>query len=243
MLRFIAPVKPSVRAQAPLNLRLSMDDPAKVRDTIKHELTADDSDVRAEYLKYFSADVSSFTDAMARAFLNWRALDDEVKGDEKRAHVSALVYSAVTLQILSMKLFLSGYLIPAGNLQRQVLETIALALLCSGKQTGILERYMANQYSTNNAVTHVRRHAETLGLNEEALKILEQSRDFYHKYSHPTLMTIATHMSFSEKGLYVGASFDEGKLEQYKKEVDGRVNLSEVFSNFVDGVTANVSGW
>ena len=61
--------------------------------------------------------------------------------------------------------------------------------------------------------------------------------------SHPTPLTIATIMSFSEGGAYVGASFDEGKIEAYKKEVNGRVGLARVFPNFVDGVMANVAKW
>ncbi len=51
-------------------------------------------------------------------------------------------------------------------------------------------------------------------------------------------------MSFSQKGgLYVGASFDEGKLEAYKKEMSGRVSLAKAFSNFVDGFSSNVAKW
>ncbi len=57
-------------------------------------------------------------------------------------------------------------------------------------------------------------------------------------------MTLAIGMSFSQKGgLYVGASFDEGKVEAYKKETNGRVGLAKVFPNFVDGVTGNVAKW
>lgn len=222
-----------------------MKDLNEVRHTIERELTSDDPEIRAEYLKHFGADVSRFTNAMSDAFIKWRALDGRVKGDERRAHVSALVYSAITLQILSMKLFLTGCIIPAGNLQRQVLETIALALLCSGKETGVLDKYMANEYLANKAVAEVQQHAKTLKLHDDALQILKRARDFYHKYSHPNLLTIAIHISFSSSGgaLYVGASFDEGKLEQYKKEIAGRVGLSEVFGNFVDGVAQNVSAW
>jgi len=61
--------------------------------------------------------------------------------------------------------------------------------------------------------------------------------------SHPTPLTIATIMSFSEGGAYVGASFDKEKIEGYKKEVNGRVGLARVFPNFVDGVMANVAKW
>jgi len=133
--------------------------------------------------------------------------------------------------------------VAAGNTQRQVLETIALALLCSCKQLDILEGFMQDKYSTNNAVRDALRHKDKLNVKNGALEVLRDSRVFYHMYSHPTRATLASHIRFSDQGgaLYVGASFDEGKLEQYKKEVDGRVSLAEVLENFVQGVINNVS--
>ena len=46
-----------------------------------------------------------------------------------------------------------------------------------------------------------------------------------------------------EDGMYVGSSFDEGKLADYKKEVQSRISLANTFSNFIDGVRANVQKW
>ena len=216
----------------------------QARDTILKELTSDDSEVRGEYLKHFKGDTKTFSDAMARAFLKWREFDNAVKADEKRAHVSALVYIAITLHILSTKIFLSGQLIAAGNLFRQVLESIALALLCSGKELDVLKRFMENKYSSNDAVRDVLRHHQKLSLKGDALEVMNSSQDFYHKYSHVTKMTIAAAMSFSKTGgLYVGASFDDAKVDAYKKEMQGRVSLAGVFPNFVDGVAANVAKW
>ena len=216
----------------------------QARDTILKELTSDDSDVRAEYLKHFEADAKALAESMAQAFVKWREFDSEIKGDEKRAHVSALVYVAITLHVLSTKLLLSGQTVAAGNLFRQVIESIALALLCSGKDLQVLERFMEDKYSSNDAVRDVLRHHEKLSLKGDALAALKESQDFYHKYSHVTKMTIAVGMSFSEKGgLYVGSSFDDSKLEQYRKEVNGRVSLAKVFPNFIDGVANNVAKW
>jgi uncharacterized membrane protein len=215
----------------------------QARDTIRRELISDDEEVRGEYMKAFHASVETFSDAMAKAVLVWRSLDATVKGDERRAHVSALVYAAFTLHILSFKLFLSGHIVAAGNQFRQVIETIALALLCSSKDLDVLTRFMADQYSTNDAVTHVLRHAKQLGLKPDALQALKSAQEFYHRYSHITRLTLAVTISFSEEGTYVGASFDEGKIEAYKKEVDGRVGLAKVFTNFVAAVIANVAKW
>ena len=132
---------------------------------------------------------------------------------------------AIILHIHSMVLFLSGYMVAAGSLSRQAIESIALALVCSEKDLGILERFMEDRYSTDRAVRDALRHAEKLTLNSDGVKALCDNQKFYSKYSHPTPLTIAAVMSFSEGDLYVGAAFDEGKIEAYKKEVSSRVNL------------------
>jgi len=216
----------------------------QARKTILKELTSDDSEVRSDYLKLFELDAKTFADAMARAFMKWRTFDNEVKGNERRAHVSALVHTAITLHILSLKLFLSGQTVAAGNLFRQVIESIALALLCSGKDLDVLTRFMEDKYSSTAAVRDVLRHDEKLSLKGDALEALKDSQEFYHKYSHVTKMTIATGMSFSGNGgLYVGASYDKGKVEAYAKEVKGRLSLAKVFPNFIEGVATNVTKW
>jgi len=108
----------------------------QARDTIIKELTSDDSEVRGEYLKHFEADAKRFADSMAQAFIKWREFDNSIKDDEKRAHVSALVYIAITLNVLSMKVFLAGQTIAAGNL---FLEQFVGALFPGQVDTAVVE--------------------------------------------------------------------------------------------------------
>ena len=215
----------------------------EVRETITKEITSDDPEVRSEYLKHFGGQVEKFTNGMAHAFMNWRRLDAGVNEDVKLAHISALVYGAITLHILSMKLFLSGYPVASGNLFRQTAESIALALLCSGRHLGVLEKFIEEKYSANKAISHVIRHAKHLELNEDALLALRKTQEFYHNYSHFSLLTIASFLSLSQEGLYVGPAFDEGKIKPYEKEIIARVGLAEVFPTFIDAVNANIAKW
>jgi hypothetical protein len=207
------------------------------------EITADDPAVRASYLSRYSSQVEDFAMRMAAAVQSWRELDAGSGPDEERAYVSALVYCAITLHIQSMRLFLSGHIIAAGNLSRQVVESIALSLLCSKKELGFLKRSLADEYSPNLAVRDVVRSARKLGLRQDGVDVLKSAQTFFHKYSHPTKLTLAAITAFSGEGLYVGASFDEGKVAQYDQEMSGRVSLANVFSNFVAGVRINVDKW
>jgi hypothetical protein len=220
-----------------------VDNHAETRARIRAEVTADDPDIRARFLQRYGAQVDAFCDAMAEATLAWRAFDVDSDKNEKKAYVSALIYSAITLHIASMKLFLAGHPVAAGNLSRQVVEAIAIALLSSGRELNVLERFMQDKYSPGDAVRDVCRHSEKLNLLQEGVVPLVEAQKFYHLYSHPTKMTIASITSFSEDGYYVGASFDQGKVDKYDKEVAGRVSLAMVFPNFVDVVNANVAKW
>lgn len=213
----------------------------QARDTIFKELISDDSGVRAEYLKHFEADAKHFCEAMARAVVAWRALD--AAKDERSGTVAALAYAAIMLHVVSFKLFLSGHIVAAGNLFRQVVESIALALLCSKPDIGVLDRFITDKYSSNDAVRDVLRAWGKLGLKADAAQPLKDSETFYHKYSHISHLTLASLTSSSEDGIYVGASFDDGKLDAYKKEVAGRVSLADAFESFIAGVKANVAKW
>lgn len=215
----------------------------EIRNTITAEIKSDDAEIRAEYFKHFKPDIEKFIDAMTSAFLEWRALDNNIHDDERRAYVSGLVHTSITLHLLSLKLFVSGHTVAAGNLMRQVIESIALALLCAGKNLGILEQFMEGTYRTNNAIRDVKKHSPFLMLKQDGVSALADSQKFYHQYSHPTRLTLAAGISWTEKGLYVGASFDEGKLEAYSKEINSRVGLAEVFVNFIHAVNANLHKW
>ena len=219
-----------------------MEEKKEARDKVFKEITADDPLVRAEFLRHFGAEAKEFSEEMAQVMLVWLKEYDDTH-EEKRQKVIALVFTAIHLNIGSMKLLLSGNMVASGNLFRQVLETIALALLCSGKNLNFLERFDNDKYSTKYSIRDVLRHYKKLGLREDGVRALKDGQEFYHKYSHVTKFTIGAVESFADEGIYVGASFDEGKLEFYAKEVAGRLSLARVFNSFITAVKANIKKW
>ncbi len=212
-------------------------------EKILREVTSDDADVRSEYLTHFRSEVEQFSQVMAEAVVSWRGLESGAEDDARRAYVSAIVLTAITLNVNLMKLFISGQQIAAGNLFRQGLEAIALALLCSSKDLDVLPRFMAGKYSTNHAIRDVNGQAKYLRLDKEAWKSFTVAQELYNSYSHPTMITIAAGASFSGEESYVGSAFDSAKLEAYAKEVSGRLSLANVFTHFIDSVKANVAKW
>jgi len=214
-------------------------------DLIRRELRGkSDVDVRGEFNAAFPDAIETFVRLMAPAFLEWDEFDRALTGDKRQSIVSALMFTAISLHTQSMKLLLSGHAVPAGNLSRQVVETIALALLCSNSDHEILDSFDGDCYSTSYAVTDLRKRSDALGVRREGVDALVLAQKFYHKYSHPSKMTLGTVMEFADTGrFFVGGSFDSSKIQVYREEIEGRLSLASQFRNFVLVVRANLSRW
>ncbi len=225
-------------------MKTSMKTLEEANKAILTNVISDDAEVRGKYLDIFGPEVNLFSIAMAKAFINWRSLDDKIENNEKLAYVSALVFTAINLHIISMKLFLGGFQVASGNILRQVIETISLSLLCSNREIGILESFTKRKYNSNNAIKDLKRNKKKLNLTDDGLRSIETAQIFYHKFSHPTQLSVGTGVSFSNDDLmYIGSCFDEGKIDFYRKEMDGRIALAKIFDNFIDGVKANIEKW
>lgn len=210
---------------------------------VHSSIVQENSDIRNSFLNHFSFDIGKFSYDMAKAFQNWKLFDDKTKLDREKAAISAMLYLAITLNISSMKLFISGNPIASGNIHRQVLESIALAFLFSDRSFDTLELFMKQKYPANKAIKDVIKHQSKLHLNKDSLDILSDSYRFYRHYSHITSNTIASFVSIADKTIYVGSHFDINKISEYNKEIKMRVSLASIFSNIVESVIKNVSSW
>jgi hypothetical protein len=217
------------------------------KEMIQRILIDPDIDVAIKFLfiERYPDQLDKFTEYMVEAFSEARSLDKIISKDLAGANVSALLYGAFHTHVVAMKLFIMGLLVPAGNSQRYVLESIATSLLVSKPSLGFLKRYMDGKYSTSKAPRDVFRHKEKLGLESSGLKILQEGVEFYSEFSHPTLRSSSSLMTLNIAGPKVsvlGGYFDEGKIFIYDKEIASRVSLASIFPNIVYGVRRNYCG-
>ncbi|MHB1283373.1 MAG: hypothetical protein ACYCZI_05775 [Metallibacterium scheffleri] len=210
------------------------------RRMVYAEITRENRAVRQEFVRAFDVENRAFADQMGEALSYWFGLYSSAQGDERQMKVLALAYTAISLHINSMKLFLSGQQVAAGNLMRQVLETVALTYLCTDRKMLFLERFDEGRYSTSKAIADAKRHAERLKLSKAAISKLELAQKFYSKFSHPTVMTVGTLESFSGEGIYLGAAYDHGKHKHYEVEVSNRLKLAKLFVGFLMSVNRNL---
>lgn len=208
---------------------------------IRQVISGQDEVARTSFLSNFSDEIEAFTIAMVPAFEAWEKFNSKNTEDDTRNKISNLIYCSINSHVVAMELLLTGHMIPSGNTMRQVLEAIAMGLLSSKSELDFLERFSQNRYSTSKSIQHVLRNSEILNINKEAVKTLQESETFYHQFSHITLMTIALNQSISnpdDKPL--GGFFDEGKMQQYKIEIDGRIKLANIFPNLIHGIESNL---
>jgi hypothetical protein len=218
---------------------------AGLRSIVLQDLKSTDDGARAAFEKEFGGELGRFAEATVAALDFWSQFRNTIEDtDERRVAVTAIAFTAINQNIASYKLFMSGYMVASGALFRQVLEGVCLAFLCSAKSLPVLDRFLADRYSSNKAVSDLAKNAKKAHVNRAALQTLIEQYEFYHKYAHLTRLTIATGANFSLGGLpIVGAHFDPGKLREYGKEIRGRVSFAKTLPNFITGVALNVSSW
>ena len=211
------------------------------RSRVFAEVTREDRSVRQDYVRAFSTEAQEFANVMGDTLALWSDAYASIQHDEKKKKVLALVYVSLSLHVASMKLFMSGHQIAAGNVMRQVVESVALTLLCASKELNVLDRFDKDAYSAKNAIRDLKKCANRLHLKKSALLALEQSQLFYSRFSHPSKMTLGTFESFEGEGIFVGAAYDPGKLKHYKVEVANRLKLAKVCPSFLQTVLRNLA--
>ncbi|WP_193098102.1 hypothetical protein [Burkholderia sp. Z1] len=206
------------------------------------------SEDRAAYDAFghaFETEADAFVEHMTCTLLDFSVLVEHIQdGEERKLHVAAILHDGINQHIVSFQLFLSGHLVAAGALFRLALEYVALSILCSAKDSSVLERFESDRYSTQDAIHHLGKFAEKVGIDKAAAAQIKAAYVFLHKYAHPSKLTLATGTSFHAGGQpVIGANFDPEKLNEYRKEIANRVGLASVFPSIVKIVGSNMATW
>ncbi len=232
--------------------------PARPEEIVQ-EIFHDNSEVINEFSGHFSKEILEFAELFSEAYKKYLELNHLLKGTEnkQKAYVGGITYLLLDNLLTSVKLFIMGYEIPSGNLMRQVIESVALATLCSLKdkiRIKIKENRTKDIHFYSNfinhkseaksfmALKHLELNYDNLGINEDAIIALKKSRTFYHEYSHPGEFSLASTISFEKSGKsFIGGSFDNGKMVEYKKELVHRINFCKILPNIIEGLIYRVN--
>lgn len=215
------------------------------------EIFDDDHWVKDEFSKYCAEEILEFGKVLAHSFVKFPQLDALTKNDEQAAFVAGFIHGIFDDLLTSMKLLVTGKLMASGNLMRQAIEGMAVALLCSSRNLILIPAQKKKpptmvvywklvkeddkRVESNKSLRHLDLNCDNLGITRIGVQELAKARTMYHKFSHPGMMGIALRMSLGEVGpIFVGGGFDEAKLPGYKREIKERIELCRTLPSLID---------
>lgn len=228
-------------------------------DVVK-EIFDNDSSVKDEFSENLSAEILKFSETWAACYQRYSQLEPLSAKDEQAGYVVLFVLGIIDDLLISMKLFVAGKTIASGNIMRQAIEGVAVAILCSSKENisatkgkGKQKRTVHFNYweklksgdqiaSPHLSIQYLDRHRALFGVNEGAMALLKNSKTFYNKYSHPGKASIAIRMVLGQQGsTFIGGGYDKDKLPAYKAEITERTGLCGIIPNLIDGLISRIS--
>ena len=119
------------------------------------EILGEDEEVKKKFISNFESEITAFIDAIVESYQVWLKYDALIGSDRRRAFVSAFLFNAISNLSVSMKMLISGYIIPSGNLVRQTIESICSAILCSNEQLQFYQQVEQDKFFSKSSIKRV----------------------------------------------------------------------------------------
>lgn len=234
-------------------------DPTKPEALMK-ELFDDDAWIKNEFAVHLGGALLNLCEALATCFKVMEPLNVAANTAQtvQAALVAAFAFGMLDDLVVSTKLLLTGKYPASGNLMRQVIEGIAMTVLCSANQPLIVKEPPKTKPPVtllywqgldagdpltygHLAINQLTWNAGALGLTDAAIERLRDARDHYNAFSHCGTATISNRVSLNVIGqMHMGGHFDEAKVGAYRAELEGRINLCRVLPSFMQHVLARI---
>ncbi|WP_230945154.1 hypothetical protein [Burkholderia territorii] len=154
----------------------------------------------------------------------------------------ALAFGVIDDLTVSTKLLTAGKLPASGNVMRQALEGLAMAILCSTDDLLVIdqpkdkrpvqarywEKFMRgdSRVQGQHALCQLGWNAEKLGVNADGVKLLQRAQKFFHPFSHCGQLAIASRAALEHPGrFHIGGHFEEAKLSGYRIHLEQHIGL------------------
>ena len=129
------------------------------------EILSEDREIKEKFISNFEQEIVGFIDSIIESYQAWQKYDALIGENRRRAFVAAFLFNAITNLSASMKMLISRYAIPSGNLVRQTIESLCSAILCSNAQlhfyqSGSRGSFSPSPHSTPHAGPHGALHRD-----------------------------------------------------------------------------------
>ena len=210
----------------------------------ERELLGSPTEVLRQFLAHFDADARKFVLEIATAARVWEQFGDAAKKREQTqkelTYSSAYFLNSVNFTLVSTRLLLSGYIVPAGNQARYAVESLAFGVLSAFPDTGAYRDWKKGHDIEYKALDWLTRNAEHCRVDKKNVEMLNTQIKCYDKYSHPSREALKSIwlppcQQHPDGAWNVGAIFVEGDLEEYRQELENRLRLAQLIAHTIAG--------
>ncbi|WP_175704681.1 hypothetical protein [Burkholderia ambifaria] len=227
---------------------------------VLQELLDADQGVRDAFARALEPELNDLAAALAESF---RRLQPVLEAGERvnlpRTNLMiALAFGVIDDIVVSTKLLMAGKLPASGNVMRQALEGLAMALLCSTDDLLVIERkdnrppvqahywqkFMKgdSRVQGQHALRQLAWNAGVLGVNPDGVTGLQRAQKFFHPFSHCGQLAIASRTALEHPGrFHIGGHFEEAKLRGYRIHMEQHIGLCSILPQLLDRLHATLT--
>jgi hypothetical protein len=204
--------------------------------TVLRTLLDDDRAVRDALERALEPELNALATALAACFARWKSIRQAAaaRSELRTDLMSGFAYGALDDLIVSVKLLLAGKAAASGNIARQAVEGLAMAVLCSTDQELIIQArpkqgdvrgcYWQRLADPDDRLVEGQRAVQQLSWNADVLRLhapwierLSEAQKTFSAVSHAGPLAISLRTNFEVPGLVsFGAHFDAEKLGWYR---------------------------
>ncbi len=231
-------------------------------DEVIKELTSPNLEELDQFTKHFPQEVVGFAESFSDVFKKYLELRhcaeknaEKTRPIGQKDFVVFFSYQILDNLFTSFKTLLMGFQTASGNLMRQVVEGVAVVILCATssqikrkdktktKNFHYYECFKTDKsYArSHNSIRLLEDNKEIVRISDYGLEILKLLKEYNNRYSHPSFWSTSSFISIGNPGkMYIGGCFDEGKVEWYKQEIEARIQFCRKLPPLFDGLLLRV---
>ena len=215
-------------------------------DEFREIIFSNNDEVRNLYTKAFSTEIEDAVKYIYTAYEACKKLENTFKKEPRGEYVVAFLFNSIHSLIGSVSLLISGYLIPSGNLVRQSMESLAMAILISNKQldVDVFEKFAADpdKFRTDKSILLIEENKSKFNINSDLWAEFKEMRNFFHMHSHPSGFSLLIFMQKTSNGLIpqFGADYDPKKKEIYLGEIQGRIMVARYIQHIAEWIEKGI---
>jgi len=210
------------------------------RDEIIGIICSVDEETIGTFTSRFKNEMEQFVDVIVESLNQFDVISLNYNGEERMATILLYLFNGIRLLINAFHLLFMGYLIAAGNLMRQSMESINMAILMSIPQSEYVKfKRKGTDYKVNYASARITAMLDDTRISREAWDNWIEIETQYNLSSHPTAFALSECYDFHKHSLAIEPLYDVDKEIAYLKEIDRMINVAQNLGNIFQGILPN----